>query len=196
MEKNMTRLHCLANELSQILDLESSMETMLAIFMVKLNQFMDSQRSSIFLFEPLKQQLTTYSSLDLEKNEIRLPKSDGVAGWVFENRLPAIVNDTAADSRFYCGVDDLTGFHTGNLICCPLINDKKHCSGTLQSLNKTIGDFTTDDLELLELTACFVVVAINNNRRYNEIRTTNIARGKVIQHIINKIGKSSRSKNL
>ena len=111
MEKSLIRHYRLANELSQLFDLESKIDNVLAVSMYKLNQLMDSERSSIFLFDPLKQQLTSFSSQDLEKKEIRIPKSSGVSGWVFEHRMPAIVNDTDSDSRFYRGVDDMTGFH-------------------------------------------------------------------------------------
>ena len=188
MEKSLIRHYRLANELSQLFDLESSIDNVLAVSMYKLNQLMDSERSSIFLFDPLKQQLTSFSSQDLEKREIRIPKSSGVSGWVFEHRKPAIVNDTDSDSRFYSGVDDMTGFRTLNLICTPLIDYKERCSGTLQSLNKKSGDFITDDLELLDLSARLVAVAISNSRRYDEILTTNMARKNLIKKIVDNIG--------
>jgi adenylate cyclase len=146
MEKSVIRYHRLANELSDLFDLESNIDNVLAVSMYKLNQLMDSERSSIFLFDPFKQQLTSFSSQDLEKKEIRMTKSTGVAGWVFENHMPAIINNAYNDSRFYRGVDDVTGFRTRNLICTPMIDCKGHCLGTLQSLNKKSGKFTTDDL--------------------------------------------------
>ena len=194
MENSMIRHHRLAKELSQLFDLESKIDAVLAVSMYKLNHFMDSERSSIFLFDPLKQQLTSFSSQDLAKQEIRISKSSGVAGWVFENRMPAVVNNAYDDDRFYSGVDVITGFHTRNMICTPLIDYKEHCLGTLQSLNKKNGDFTTDDIELLDLTARLVAVAINNSRLYNEIQTTNMASKKVIKQIINNIGNISEKK--
>ncbi len=194
MEKSLIRHYRLANELSQLFDLESKIDNVLAVSMYKLNQLMDSERSSIFLFDPLKQQLTSFSSQDLEKKEIRIPKSSGVSGWVFEHRMSAIVNDTESDRRFYSGVDDMTGFRTRNLICTPLIDYKERCSGTLQSLNKKSGDFTTDDLELLDLTARLVAVAISNSRRFDEILTTNMARKKLINKIVSNIGNLTEKK--
>ncbi len=162
----MIRPNRLEAELTQLFNMETSIDTVLSVSMYKLNQYMDSERSSIFLFDPLKQQLTSFSSLDLEKREIRMSKSSGVAGWVFEHRMPAIVNDAYSDSRFYSGVDDITGFRTRNLICSPLIDSNDNCLGTLQSINKKSGDFTTDDLELLDLTTSLVVGAIKRSSRY------------------------------
>ena len=48
MENSMIRHHRLAKELSQLFDLESDIDAVLAVSMYKLNHFMDSERSSIF----------------------------------------------------------------------------------------------------------------------------------------------------
>ena len=187
MATSTNRSYLLAMELAQLFDLESNIDTVLSVSMYNLNQFMESERSSVFIFEPLKQQLISFSSLDLAKHEIRISKSLGVSGWVFKNRKPAIVNNPYEDDRFYRGVDDMTGFRTRNLICTPLIDAKDHCLGTIQSLNKNNGEFTNDDLEMLELTARMVAIAINNSTRYNEILITNDARRKVIDKLIHNI---------
>ena len=152
---------------------------------------MDAERSSVFLFQHLNQQLTVFSSLDLEKNEIRIPKSTGVAGWVFVNRKPAIVNNAYKDSRFYKKVDDMTGFHTHNMICTPLLDTNDNCMGTLQSLNKKSGDFTNDDLELLNLAAGMVAVAIKNSKQYTELLVTNNARKKFVEKMTDNLGRNT-----
>lgn len=188
MEESMTRPYRLTKKLSQLFDLDSKIDTVLSASMYYLNQFMDSERSSIFLFQHWNQHLTIFSSLDLEKHEIRIPKSCGVAGWVFVNRQPTVVKNAYEDSRFYKEVDDMTGFQTRNLICTPLLDYKDHCLGTLQSLNKKNGDFTTDDLELLNLASRMVAVAINNSRQYNELLVTNEARKKFIKQITDNSG--------
>jgi len=187
MEKSLIQPYYLAAELSLLFNLESSIDSVLAAAMYKLSQFGDSERSSIFLADTLKQQLISFSSLDLDKREICISKSSGVAGWVFEHRQPVIVNNVYDDSRFYDGVDEMTGFCTRNLICAPLIDHREYCLGTLQSLNKKSGDFTTEDLEFLGLTARLVAVAIKNSRLFNKIKTTNDVRGKVIKQIVCKI---------
>ena len=189
MEESMTRSYRMTKELSKLFDLESKIDTVLSVSMYHLNEFMDSERSSVFLFQHWNEQLTIFSSLDLDKHEIRIPKSCGVAGWVFVNREPAVVNNAYEDRRFYSKVDDMTGFHTRNLICTPLLDSKGNCLGTLQSLNKKNGDFTNDDLELLNLAAGMVAVAIKNSKHYTEILITNKARQKFIKKITDSIGK-------
>ena len=190
MNESMTRSYRLAKELSELFDLEGKLETMLSVSMYHLNQFMDSERSSIWIFQHWNQKLAIFSSLDLEKNEIRIPKSCGVAGWVFVNCEPAIVNNAHEDSRFYRVVDDMTGFQTRNLVCTPLLDIKGNCLGTIQSLNRNTGDFTTDDLELLNLAARMVAIAINNSRQYTEILVASEARRKFIKQFPGNIGKA------
>ena len=192
MEESRTRSYRLSKELSQLFDLESNIDTVLSVSMYHLNQFMDSERSSVFLFQHLNQQLTVFSSLDLEKNEIRIPKSYGVAGWVFVNRQSAVVNNAYEDRRFYQKVDDMTGYRTRNLVCTPLLDSKDNCMGTLQSLNKKSGDFTAEDLDLLNLAAGMVATAIKNSKQYTELLVTNNARQKFIEQITGKFGLNFR----
>jgi GAF domain-containing protein len=57
----------------------------------------------------------------------------------------------------------------------------------MQSLNKKTGDFTTDDMELLNLAARMVTVAINNSKYYNQLLVTNKARIRFIKQITDNI---------
>jgi GAF domain-containing protein len=56
-----------------------------------------------------------------------------------------------------------------------LIDDKGNCWGTLQSLNKKKGDFSNEDLDLLNMTAHMLAIAIHKNRRHEEMVLSNIA---------------------
>ncbi len=67
------------------------------------------------------------------------------------------------------------------MICRPLIDHKENCLGTPQPSNKKSGDFTAEDVELLELAARLMAVAMKNNVRFNEIQTTNMACKKLIK---------------
>jgi len=188
MKERMTRSYRLTKELSQLFCLEGKFDSTLSVSMYYLNKILESERSSIFLFQHLKQELTVFSSLDLEKHEISIPKTCGVAGWVFVNRKPCIVNEPYKDSRFFKDVDELTGFQTLNLICAPLLDYNDDCLGTLQSLNKNSGDFTTDDLDLLCLAANLMTVEIKKNKRYADIFEQNDTRREFIKQISNGIG--------
>jgi len=173
----------LAKELSQLFVLDSQIDTVLSASMYYLNDFMESERTSIFVYQPWNQELTVFSSLDLKKHEISIPKSSGVSGWVYDNLKPAIVDNVYEDSRFYSKIDEMTGFHTTNMICTPIIDRNDRCLGTLQSLNKW-GPFTSDDLEVMDLAAHMVAISIGNSERYNEITNTTAFQKKIINRFV------------
>ena len=57
-------------------------------------------------------------------------------------------------------------------------------------MNKQNGDFTSGDLELLNLAAGMVAVAIKNSYHYTELVVTNKARQRFIKQISDSIGKA------
>jgi diguanylate cyclase (GGDEF)-like protein len=98
---------------------------------------------------------------------IKLAKGLGVAGWVAENDEPVIINDVAADQRFYKGADEQSGFVTRNMVCVP-VRSKERIVGVLQGINKIDGDFDNDDMVILFALANQVAVAIENAFLYKD----------------------------
>jgi signal transduction histidine kinase len=119
----------------------------------------------------------------LKKREIRIPSDYGVAGWVFQHRVPVTVNDAYSDPRFYSEVDKKSGFRTRNIMCIPLINWGGLCIGALQSLNKHSGDFTDDDFELLTFISRYVTIALENMRYVEELKDLNKAMERAMNHL-------------
>jgi signal transduction histidine kinase len=144
---------------------------------------MDSQTSSIFLYDKKSNELWSLVSTDVKKNEIRIPATHGIAGWVFQNRSPSFVSDTSTDPRFNVEVDKKTGFQTRNILCVPLINRQKECIGTLQALNKNGGDFTQDDVEILTSLSDYATIALENSMLYEELKSMNKAKERAINHL-------------
>ena len=107
----------------------------------------------------------------------------GVAGWVYCTRSPLNVPNAYADSRFFPGIDQLTGFRTKNILCVPLVNRNKECIGTIQALNKASGDFNDDDRQLLGYLSNFITVAIENAKLYEKIRAADEAKQRAIDHL-------------
>jgi adenylate cyclase len=177
----------LAKKLLQLFVLDCKMDTVLSASMYYLNDFMESERTSVFVYQPWNQELTILSSLDLKKNEVSIPKSSGISGWVYDNLKPAIVNNAYEDSRFCSKVDDLTGFYTTKMICTPIIDQNNRCLGTLQSLNKKTGLYTLGDLELIDFAAHMVAISMSNSERYKEISNTNVFQKKIISKFVKTI---------
>jgi signal transduction histidine kinase len=160
-----------------------NLEALFPLIMQHTNDIMDTQASSIFLYDKKPNELWSLVSTDLKKNEIRIPATDGIAGWVFQNRAHIIVNDTSSDPRFDPDRDEKTGFRTRNILCVPLINRQKDCVGTLQVLNKNTGNFTEDDVEMLSAVADYATIALENSRLYEELKAMNKAKERAIDHL-------------
>jgi signal transduction histidine kinase len=169
--------------IGQLLTSEMGFDHLFEVIVEQTKQVMASERCSVFLVDERELNLTAFVSTDLKRNEIVLPKTDGIAGWVFRNKIPLVVPDAYADSRFYRDIDDQTGFQTRNILCVPLINRENKCIGTLQALNKKSGDYGQDDKEIMLHLANYVTIALENSRLYEKLKASDKAKQKVISHL-------------
>jgi adenylate cyclase len=147
----------------QIITSEINLEALFPLVIEHTNAIMETEASSIFLFDKNSNELWSLVSTDVGRNEIRIPVTEGIAGWVFQNRETALVNRASGDPRFSTSVDTKTGFRTRNLLCVPLVNRHKNCVGTIQALNKKTADFGPQDEEILGCLADYTTVALENS---------------------------------
>jgi len=91
---------------------------------------------------------------------VRVPVGKGVAGWVAQNGMPAIVEEAASDSRWSNWLDKVTGFDTRSIIAVPLRSGDK-VFGVIELLNRFDGKpFTAYDMRVLSTIADFTAIAI------------------------------------
>lgn len=100
----------------------------------------------------------------------RLPVGQGIVGWVIEHGEPALVTDVSEDPRFFAKFDQETGFITESVICAPLRTGAQTI-GAIEVINKMVGSFTPEDLQLLTWLATPAATAIENARLYELERT-------------------------
>ncbi len=102
----------------------------------------------------------------------RFPADRGVAGAVITTARSLRVDDVTMDPRFYPGVDQKTGFTTRSIIAAPLLGPHGPI-GVVQCVNHRDGTpFDDGDLVLLESLAASVTVAIENARRYDDLKAS------------------------
>ena len=94
---------------------------------------------------------------------LRIPKGQGIGGWVAENNIAIIIADVQADERFFRVADDSTSFVTSSTIAVPL-HVKGRVIGVLQAINKQVGVFEHNDLKLAISLANLVAPAIDEAR--------------------------------
>jgi signal transduction histidine kinase len=170
-------------ELGQIITSEMNLDALFKLIMEQANKFMNTERTSVFMYDSKKEQLWSLVSTDLKRNEVRFPVNHGVAGWVFQYKTPVIINDPYEDPRFLPDIDKKTGFQTRNILCIPLINRNQECIGTLQTLNKKEKNFTDQDLELMTSASHYVTIALENAKLYKDLKMLDKARERVINHL-------------
>ncbi len=104
---------------------------------------------------------------------VRLPKGEGIAGYIMQTGEPLIIEDVSNDNRFSTRIDKLTGFKTRSIIGCPLKTDHR-IFGVIELVNKISNDnFTDQDLKILSGIAEYAAIAIE--RAYYNKALKNIA---------------------
>lgn len=143
-----------------------TLDEVLTMIIQAINQEINVESGSVLLREWDTEQLYFAKILrgDAQHfSSLRIAVGQGIAGWVCETGQSLIVDDTAKDTRWYSGVDRITGFRTRSIVCVPLIADAQTI-GVIELLNKVDGSFTQTDLRLLEAIATQVAPTIQNKR--------------------------------
>ena len=103
---------------------------------------------SLALIDPHKKILEYRASTSTEEPSVvgmTLELGQGIAGWVAQAQRGVVVQDAYADSRFYPGIDQLTGFKTRAITCAP-IRSQGEVIGILEAINPVDGAFASDAL--------------------------------------------------
>ncbi len=116
--------------------------------------------------------------------------TNGVAGHVYTTGKGVVVPDAYADERFNRSIDEQTGFVTKSLLCAPIRTVKGEVIGIAQVLNKQEGQFTEDDLAVLEAMTTQAALALQSTafvERTNKTRTQEIEFLEVVSDVISEL---------
>ena len=102
--------------------------------------------------------------------EIRFPSNTGMAGYTATTGQTLNVRDAYKDPRFNPNLDKHTHYNTTTVLCAPVINRQGEIIGVMQSINKKVGFFTSEDEELLKAISSQVAVALENAQLYETAR--------------------------
>lgn len=156
-------------EVSQIVNSTLQLKELLPLIMELTTKLMKAEASSLMLID--EGHFVFEVAIGEKKDEIekiRLPVTEGVAGWVAQHKQPISIKDVTHDPRFCKKIDKKIKFVTKSLLCVPLLIKNK-IIGVVEALNK-IGEeeFSQDDLELLQAMANQGAIAIENARLYED----------------------------
>ena len=157
-------------DLGQAVTSEIEIEALFELIAQQTNEIMRAERSTIFVHDASTSQLWSLVATGMGSDEIRIDARSGVAGWVFQQRAPLVIDDAYADPRFNVDVDKSSGFVTRGLLAVPVISRDRSCIGVLETMNPAAGAFSADDAELLGSIARYVAIAIENARLYDDVK--------------------------
>ncbi len=104
-------------------------------------------------------------------NKYSFNKGVGIAGWVMEKGMPAIVHDVSKDRRFNRKADLFPDLQIKSLIYAPL-HFKDRAVGVLRLFNKEQGlRFTDDDMQLAVNAANYTAIAIERAFLYEKLKS-------------------------
>jgi adenylate cyclase len=109
-----------------------------------------AERGSFFLNDPQTGELHARVAQGHLTHEIRILNTKGIAGRVYTTGTGMVSNDAYASEYFDRTTDERTGFVTKSIVCAPIRAIEGEIIGVTQALNKRDGQFSQDDLELLE----------------------------------------------
>ncbi len=124
-------------------------------------RLLESERSSIFLWDRTTRTLVGRPALGVDGDELRIADDTGIVGQVVHSGQPRRVDaDVTADQQeIDRSVDQRLKFQTRSLLCVPLVGKSGELFGAFEVMNKIDGSFTEEDERaLIELAAHAAVV--------------------------------------
>ncbi len=102
---------------------------------------------------------------------VKIPKGEGVAGYIMETGKSLIIEDVTKNKHFSIRADKYSGFKTQSIIGTPLKTENK-TFGVIELINRiSENPFTFQDLEVLSSIAEYAAIAIERSY-YNQAMTT------------------------
>jgi phosphoserine phosphatase RsbU/P len=153
-------------EINRIINSTLDMGKLLNVIMEIIKDIMNTEASTLFLFEEETGDLVFKVALGeagkelAEKHRVKL--GQGVAGWVADKKIPVFINSVYDDNRFDSNYDKITGFNTRSILCVPLLFKGK-LLGVIQAINPVDKQgFDENDVALFSSFANQAVLAVQN----------------------------------
>jgi putative methionine-R-sulfoxide reductase with GAF domain len=119
-------------ELSLLVNADMSSEELLRSIVDEARELIGGEAASVFLIEGD----SLVSVINSTFEEIRIPLSTGIAGWVAKTGESVLIPDAYNDEHFNREIDERTGFRTRNILCVPIKTKKGTVIGVAQLMNK------------------------------------------------------------
>jgi signal transduction histidine kinase len=155
--------------LSSTLDLEPLLQTVVDVA----SELTDSEVASLLLYDPEVRQLRFAACPWFQKASLQsmlVPINQSIAGQVFQEKRPIVLQEGSKDPRMYRTVGEQVGLATRSMLAVPLIFRERPI-GVLEALNKRGGlHYTGEDVSILETLGAQAAIAIENARLIQQVQ--------------------------
>jgi len=135
---------------------------------------LNADRGTIFLNDSETRELYSRVAQGNFKREIRILNNSGVAGHVYTTGKSLIVHDAYSYEHFNRSIDQKTGYVTKNILCIPIKTVKGKIIGVVQMLNKNNGQFTEEDLNLLQDMTAQAAIILQNTQLIDKMKRSRV----------------------
>ncbi|MGZ3694242.1 MAG: sigma-54-dependent Fis family transcriptional regulator [Bdellovibrionota bacterium] len=116
--------------------------------------------------------LTSKYASGVQEGVIQISSTAGIAGSVFTNDQPLVINDADADPRLNRRVSNDTGYRPQSLLSVPIRSTRGKNFGVLQMLNSQRNAYTDFDLHVTQLIATFAAMAFEQSDTLSSLDET------------------------
>ncbi len=162
-------------EISVVINSTLEIDRLLQYIIEAAADLLNCEAASILLYNEQEDGLffaAATGSDPLELAQIPVPIEGSIAGKIFSENAPYILNDLSDSTEHYNQVGKQVNFTTRSLLGVPM-RIRNKVIGVLEALNKREGTFNGNDLRLLSVTASHAAVAIENARLVQALQHAN-----------------------
>jgi HD-GYP domain-containing protein (c-di-GMP phosphodiesterase class II) len=162
----LSRLVELSVTLNSMLDLEALLQLVTATAC----ELLKCEAASILLHDEKQNRLYFAAATGSDPKElagIPVPIIGSLAGSIFRENRPILLNSVEGDTRHYLTVSEQTNFKVRSLLGVPMLI-KDRAIGVIEALNKIDEPFDEQDEAILFVTATHAAIAIHNARLFRE----------------------------
>jgi diguanylate cyclase (GGDEF)-like protein len=159
------RIYRCVAELNQVMNRGVELSVLLETIARETALLLGAETTSVMLLDNQRERLVCSASQGLtpaERDAIEFRAGEGVAGWVVAHGAPALISDTARDTRF---IPFANARKIRSMVCIPLLV-RRQAIGVICATHPEKSWFSKDHEELLAFLANSVVLDVENARLY------------------------------
>jgi len=175
LRRQLAAAHTIAASLSSITRVGDLVQQALDISL----EIADAEAGSVLLYDSDVDKLRFEYVVGEKADELmgtEIEPDQGIAGLVFQTGESRISEDVAAEQAHLREIGEKLGYTTQNMVAVPLKSSAGKPIGVIEILNKRAGPFDENDVNLIDIMAAQIGVAIENARLQEEARLAEVVK--------------------